>query len=776
MFNKRSQNEACPREDERGAGGATHLAARLQAVILAFAFLPGLVVARHLPVNTSDIFLQSVIVFAGTLLNPTPFAIAASGFAGGVLTSTYHGKSEGALVDRLPETTLEGTVLAARDRAAGKLELLVKVNSIVGQRSQKVSFTASIRGAKGDLMRGDRVRFRASVVKTGRRIAPLYRSTLKKGEIILIRRPALSGALGNVRRIIISLASTGPEDAGAVLSAIAAGRRGNTPEKLAGALRGTGTYHLLAISGVHVASALLVGIILSRLLGAGLLSGHKGIFFYLAALWCGGLLVIYYLALTGMSPSSTRAAFFMTIFFFAAVLGRESSFLNNIALSFIVISALSSRPQPDLSLCLSIAACLGIASSVRKGDRFIIGTLRISMGAFLATLPLITVVFRGIPALGPLFNVVAVIPFAFVLIPMAVLGDIFAAASPGITAWVFAIWKMIATPVLMFLERAASIPWAWVPLNFTGSLFAASSSIVSAFLWLRWKGCLKRGVVLILVPLLFGVMGNGLERAKLRNGILVTFPGIGQSDAAIVETAGKTVLVDSGPPDPGTGRPAIARFLDRRGIKKIDVLFLTHNHPDHTGGAGYLLRHYIVKQLVLPHTRDDLALWQNVLMWCPSATKVSFVKKGDRIVAGNIIFRIFWPGEGLTADRNDLNRTSLLFEMLWGKFNVLFTGDSPWENVISAWKETGDLDVLKVPHHGSASGFKRFSVKGLSWKMPAISLAVCPARKKGSSSLPAISVANWFERRGIPFKTTGIGDRISIFYSPEKTSLMPVSR
>ncbi len=770
MFVKKPQGE----ENRQGClklVAAHSLAFRFQAAVLACGFLPGLFAAGQFPVSAERVLFQSAAIFAGTFLRPSTLSVAATGFAGGVLTAIKHAVKKSSMPDRLRSETLEGTVLSTGNGTDGKLELLVHVGSTAGKIRQKTNFTVFLKTAHEDLLPGDRIRFRASLVKTGGKGAPFYRSNLKNGELFLITRPVVSGALGKVRSRIIMLAETGPADAAAVLSAIAAGIRGRTSGKLSFALRHTGTYHLLAISGVHVASALLAGMILLRLLGAGLPAGQQGVLFYLTSAWCGGLLVVFYLAVTGISTSSSRAAFFAVIFLVAPVIGRETSLTNNIAVAFVVISSLSGRPQPDLSLCLSVAACLGIASSVRKGDSFIFGSLRVSMGAFLGTLPLITVIFRGIPVLGPVINTITIVPFAFVLIPLAVVGDFFAVVSPAISGWIFTVWKIIATPVLIFIEKAAVMPWVWLPLNPSGSVLASSGAVVSVFLWLRWKGSLRRCAVLVLIPVILGAAGNEIERSRLRHGILVTFPGIGQSDAAIIQTGGKTVLVDTGRPDPGTGTPVIARYLERRGINKIDVLFLTHNHPDHMGGAVFLLRNYPVRRLVLPQTRGGLGLWQNVLKWCSSGTRVSFVKRGDRIVEGEIKFRIFWPGEGLIADRNDLNRTSLSTGMSWRHFHVLFTGDSPWEKVISEWEEFGSLDVLKVPHHGSANGFGRFSGEGFSRKMPALSLAVCTARKPGTSSLPSMTVVKWFERRGIPFRTTGIGDGISIFSSTNKSGL-----
>src|SRR4029077_6765499 len=83
--------------------------------------------------------------------------------------------------------------------------------------------------------------------------------------------------------------------------------------------------------------------------------------------------------------------------------------------------------------------------------------------------------------------------------------------------------------------------------------------------------------------------------------VTLTFLDVGQGDACLVELPdGKTLLVDGGgsfdPPfDPGSG--VIVPWLHRRGVRRIDVVVLTHPHPDHANGLGAVVEQFHVGEV-----------------------------------------------------------------------------------------------------------------------------------------------------------------------------------
>src|SRR5262249_38920665 len=74
----------------------------------------------------------------------------------------------------------------------------------------------------------------------------------------------------------------------------------------------------------------------------------------------------------------------------------------------------------------------------------------------------------------------------------------------------------------------------------------------------------------------------------------VTFLDVGQGDAAVVELAGgRTMVIDAGGlrgSDFDPGAALVEPFLRPRKIQRVEVLVMSHAHPDHAGGLAHLVR------------------------------------------------------------------------------------------------------------------------------------------------------------------------------------------
>ncbi|HET6489877.1 MAG TPA: MBL fold metallo-hydrolase [Syntrophales bacterium] len=72
-----------------------------------------------------------------------------------------------------------------------------------------------------------------------------------------------------------------------------------------------------------------------------------------------------------------------------------------------------------------------------------------------------------------------------------------------------------------------------------------------------------------------------------------------------------TVLVD---PGPASAIPALLAALERRGVKAVDFILLTHVHIDHSGGVGHLLLSY-PEARVICHPRGSRHLIEPEKVW-----------------------------------------------------------------------------------------------------------------------------------------------------------------
>ena len=178
--------------------------------------------------------------------------------------------------------------------------------------------------------------------------------------------------------------------ASALLEALLIGSREDVPESLYDGFLRTGSLHILALSGLHV--TVIYGIVI------GLLAffRRKGIRFLLAT-----LVLLLYQVIAGFMPSLLRATVMIVIGGIAVMLDRDSEPVNLLAISCVVILLIDPFQVFSLSFQLSFVALSGIlviGPLVQRRlegllPRFVLLPLAMSVGAQVATLPLIIAQF-----------------------------------------------------------------------------------------------------------------------------------------------------------------------------------------------------------------------------------------------------------------------------------------------------------------------------------------------------------------------------------------------
>jgi beta-lactamase superfamily II metal-dependent hydrolase len=181
------------------------------------------------------------------------------------------------------------------------------------------------------------------------------------------------------------------------------------------------------------------------------------------------------------------------------------------------------------------------------------------------------------------------------------------------------------------------------------------------------------------------------------------------------------------------------------------------------GGLKDLLVRWKVGAVYLPGKEKDPGRWLSVLGMIPEGTRVVFLREGDMIDLGSLKFQVLGPPSELDADWDE-NAGSLQLLVRKGGLTALFTGDAGWEQVRRSLDRLQELDILKVPHHGSGTGFppQEFgsSVTRLLDKNNLI--AVFPSQDPGHGRLPSRKVVEWFKGNGIRTVFTGQGEGLII--------------
>jgi competence protein ComEC len=146
------------------------------------------------------------------------------------------------------------------------------------------------------------------------------------------------------------------------------------------------------------------------------------------------------------------------------------------------------------------------------------------------------------------------------------------------------------------------------------------------------------------------------------------------------------------------------------GINKIDYLIFTHDDIDHIEGLFHIVKREKVKTLFYPYApinKDGIDLIKYLEN---ENTQIKKLKRGDNFNIGNVKFYVLNPYQGgkdyLRA--ND-NNNSICILLRFENRKILLTGDIENEAIEEIYNIYPDLinnvDIFKVPHHGSKNSF-----------------------------------------------------------------------
>jgi competence protein ComEC len=183
--------------------------------------------------------------------------------------------------------------------------------------------------------------------------------------------------------------------------------------------------------------------------------------------------------------------------------------------------------------------------------------------------------------------------------------------------------------------------------------------------------------------------------------LLIDVLDVGQGDAILIRSDEKAVLIDAG--DRGANTEVQLKAL---GVKRLDLVVATHPHADHIGRMKQVLSNFDIG-LYIDNGMQHTTMTYKDLMETVASRKITTrtavtgmaLKMGDEAT-----FTVLHPDETLLRNtRSDLNSNSVVLLLQHGENKMLFTGDAeePTEHALVS-KDTGDVDLLKVAHHGSS--------------------------------------------------------------------------
>jgi len=217
--------------------------------------------------------------------------------------------------------------------------------------------------------------------------------------------------------------------------------------------------------------------------------------------------------------------------------------------------------------------------------------------------------------------------------------------------------------------------------------------------------------LLLLAGLVWGVV------AQIPDGRLhLIFCDVGQGDAILVVKGSSQVLIDGGPNERVLScLSSHMPFWDRQ----IELLLATHPEADHLTGLISVIQRYKVMQIVSNSLLSGSGVFQKFRTEVVSRQiPVHSPKAGEEIKIGQIKLKILYPSEklgeeivwkapakpkvlGLSNYTGNLNKTAIVTLLKFEDFQALLTGDVGMEEEEEFLPALGEVEVLKVGHHGS---------------------------------------------------------------------------
>jgi competence protein ComEC len=533
----------------------------------------------------------------------------------------------------------------------------------------------------------------------------------------------------------------GDDPARAALAGIVTGDRARVPDELDARWRAVGIYHVLSVSGLHLAVvAGLLFALLRRLVAASPLGRRSR-----PARWAAPIalsLALLYTLVTGGQLATIRALVVVAIVMLGQMVDRPVRLVDALGVAAILI--LVWRPQDlfDPSFQLSFVAALTLALRAptpgSRWRRWLVGGLASSAWVALTTAPITALHFHQVAAGGVVGNLVLTPIIELVALPLGFIPPLVPVA-----AWVIA-----------RVDDLAGLLAHVVPV---GNVAVASPIIMTILVALSLLAIRnRRVVVLVAVVWTFG-------RSPVSDGDLrVTFLDVGQGDAAIVELPnGKVILVDAGgianarsvEAATAPGR-VVVRALEVSGHDAVDLAIISHPHPDHFLGLGAI--DLPIRELwhVDSHPPPHLDLGDGVSLDV-LAPRYQAVAGGPVVLAADPV--------------RSVNDNSLVVLLRYAGRSILFAGDIEAEGeqaLVDAG--VGRVDVVKVAHHGSRTSSSPAFVAATSPHVAVISCGV-----GNLFGFPAPEVVERWQRAGARIERTDIGGAVTVVIGPTGTLALP---
>ncbi|WP_369308188.1 DNA internalization-related competence protein ComEC/Rec2 [Providencia rettgeri] len=543
------------------------------------------------------------------------------------------------------------------------------------------------------------------------------------------------------------------------------GERTLLSEKHSLLLQQTGLTHLMAISGLHIGLAYCLGVIIAR-----------GVQYVLPIrfmdqaipILLGVTLAFLYAWISGFAIPATRALFALLLWVY--IRSRHALYFSWQWALWSIAGILLFDPLAILSdsFWLSSFAVLAILYwlmvfplSTNLIQRKIIGKVialfHLQIGLLMLLIPMQVIVFNGINIMSLIANLWFVPLISWGVVPAILC--IFLVPSIEMQNLIF---RFIDKVIDFGLQPLPFLSRYWIDLfNIPYYLLCLCWLMALVFLFKWYKTYFS--LIGCIVILLF-IERNGDK--KQESDWSMTLLDVGHGLAVIIEQNNLAYLYDTGNSWKGhsNAKRQIIPFLKHKEITPIGVI-LSHNHLDHTGGVGDLIKEYPwlnIRSSFGNHLAKSKKKRSNNfkrMMHLPCV-------KGQKWQWNKLKFEVLWP-EKLSAVSH--NNDSCVIQFTDGHHKILLTGDiekKGEEKLVEMYKQNLRSAILFAPHHGSQTSSTNLLLRNVQPSMVLVSSARYSAWK-----IPSEKVYKRYKKNKIQWLNTAEKGQLTLWFNKENINV-----
>lgn len=454
--------------------------------------------------------------------------------------------------------------------------------------------------------------------------------------------------------------------------------------------RETGTNHLVAISGLHIG---LVAKLISKITALIWVRVPYGPLLiptpHIAGI-VGILSALAYGLLAGLSASTERSVIMITFLVLTTLCYRKVSTFNAMTISLALIVLVDPFATLSMGFWLSFLAVTlliyGMNSRLNPtGAWWKWGRAQwvVTMGM----MPTLLLFFQQSSLLAVPANILAVPWISFLVVPSCLLGLGALMISDKLGGWLLHFSTYLLQVIWLYLEKLthlSTLIWHHAFFNLITACFTHLAAYVTL---------LPNGLIFRLVAIVYWLPFLTAAPAPIPpNSIRFTVLDVGQGLATVIQTERHTVIFDTGAKlndNFDMGKAVVIPYLRHLGIKKIDVLTVSHGDNDHIGGADSILKAFPVSHIITSVPLRFKGLHPQL---CEEKIKWEW---------DGIAFKFLSPfkNSNLTG-----NNSSCVLKITKDQHSILLTGDierPAEEYLISRHATELPATILVAPHHGS---------------------------------------------------------------------------